>query len=67
MSALGAAVRQEQWDVTAYLLLIGLAKVASRLPPEALGELLDLLAAEHSAAVPAFSAPGAHRHARGRQ
>jgi hypothetical protein len=43
MSALSTAVRREQWEVAAYLLLLGAAKVASRLPPETLAELVALL------------------------
>lgn len=43
MSALSAAVWREEWEVAAYLLLLGAAKVASRLPPETLAELVALL------------------------
>jgi hypothetical protein len=43
MSALSTAVRREEWEVAAYLLLLGAAKVASRLPPETLAELVALL------------------------
>ncbi len=43
MGALSTAVRREEWEVAAYLLLLGAAKVASRLPPETLAELVALL------------------------
>lgn len=43
MSALSAAVAKQQWEIAAYLLVIGLAKVAPRVPPETLAELMLLL------------------------
>ncbi|MBM3458432.1 MAG: hypothetical protein FJX77_07880 [Armatimonadetes bacterium] len=46
MSALSAAVINGQWEIAAYLLLIGLARVAPRVPPETLAELM--LRLEHS-------------------
>ncbi|MBI2935635.1 MAG: hypothetical protein HYY31_02330 [Chloroflexi bacterium] len=43
MGVLSVAIKREDWRAAAYLLLIGLAKVAPTLPPEALSELLELL------------------------
>ncbi|MBI4337034.1 MAG: hypothetical protein HY683_04305 [Chloroflexi bacterium] len=43
MSALTQALQSEQWEVAAYLLLIGLARLASQVPPETLEDLLHLL------------------------
>ena len=66
MGALSTAVQQEQWQVAAYLLLIGLAKVAARVPPETLAELLALLQTAPGHEVPgARPALPAHRRRRG--
>ena len=43
MSVFAAAVRREEWEVVAHCLLIGLAKVAARVPPETLAALVELL------------------------
>jgi hypothetical protein len=43
MTALATAIQRKQWDFVALCLLIGVAEVASTLPPETLGQLLDLL------------------------
>ncbi len=46
MTALALAVRQGDWERVALYLLLGVAKVAERLPPESLAALLDLLSGE---------------------
>ncbi|MBI4232899.1 MAG: hypothetical protein HY686_00470 [Chloroflexi bacterium] len=43
MSVVSNAIQQEQWEVVAYCLLLGLARAASRIPPEALANLVELL------------------------
>ena len=42
-SALALAVDRKDWHLVALCLLLGVAEVASRLPPETLERLLDLL------------------------
>ena len=42
-SALALAIERKSWTLAALCLLVGLAEVASRLPPEALEELIELL------------------------
>ena len=46
MSTLAQCLREERWEVAAYLLLIGLVKAARRLPPGALEDLLAWLEGE---------------------
>jgi hypothetical protein len=41
--SLAAAVEQRQWRLVSLYLLLGVSETASRLPPETLTELLDLL------------------------
>jgi hypothetical protein len=41
---LAQAIERRQWQVAALMLLIGVSEAASRLPPESLAALLDLLA-----------------------
>jgi hypothetical protein len=43
MTALATAIERKQWDFVALCLLIGVTAVASKLPPETLEQLLDLL------------------------
>ncbi len=43
---LAQAVERRHWQVVALMLLIGVSEAASRLPPESLAELLDLLGDE---------------------
>jgi hypothetical protein len=46
MTRLEVAVRHEQWELVWLYLLVGVSEAASKLPPEALSALLDLLADE---------------------
>lgn len=46
MTRFEAAVRQKQWEVVCLYLLLGVTEAASRMPPESLSALLDLLADE---------------------
>jgi len=43
MSRLAIAVERQQWTVVALYLLLGVAEVASKLPPDAVTGLLELL------------------------
>jgi hypothetical protein len=43
VTGLAVAVERREWRVVALYLLLGVAEAASRLPPESLAELLDLL------------------------
>ncbi|HEY7467313.1 MAG TPA: hypothetical protein VIB47_11545 [Dehalococcoidia bacterium] len=43
VTGLAVAVERREWQVVALYLLLGVAEAASRLPPESLAELLDLL------------------------
>ena len=43
--ALAAAVERREWSLAALCLLLGVAEVAAKLPPETLEHLLDLLEA----------------------
>lgn len=49
MTRFEAAIAQKQWEVVSLYLLLGIAEAASKLPPESLSELLDLLAGEEEA------------------
>ncbi len=40
------AIAAQQWEATALCLLVAVAEAANRLPPRALEEMLELLAAE---------------------
>jgi hypothetical protein len=42
---LEVAIERREWELAALCLLNGLARAAEKLPPEAIEELLDLLAA----------------------
>ena len=42
-SALALAVERKDWTLVALCLLLGVAEVAAKLPPETLERLLDLL------------------------
>lgn len=44
MTRFELAVEQKQWEVVSLYLLLGVAEAASKLPPESLSELLDLMA-----------------------
>ena len=46
MTRFETAIQQRQWEVVCLYLLVGLAETASRMPPESLSALLDLLAGE---------------------
>jgi hypothetical protein len=46
MTRFEAAVAQKQWEVVCLYLLLGITEAASKLPPESLAALLDLLAGE---------------------
>jgi len=43
VTSLAAAVEQRQWRLVSFHLLLGVSEAASKLPPETLTELLDLL------------------------
>ena len=62
MTPLAIAIERGQWEVVAYRLLLGVSEAAHRLPPEALSELIDLLAAVEA---PATVARGPGRPFRG--
>ena len=40
---LAQAIERRQWNLVSFMLLLGVSEVASRLPPESLAALLDLL------------------------
>ena len=40
------AIDERQWETAALCLLVAVAEAANRLPPQALEEMLDLLAAK---------------------
>jgi hypothetical protein len=46
MTRFEVAVRQKQWEVVCLYLLLGVTEAASKLPPESLSALLDVLAGE---------------------
>ena len=43
MNALERAIRAEDWDLAAHVLLVSVLRVADAVPPETLSALLDLL------------------------
>ena len=43
---LARAIEKQQWETAALCLLVAVAEAANRLPPRALEEMLELLAAE---------------------
>ncbi len=53
---LAMAIERKQWQLVSILLLVGVTEAASRLPPETLAELLDLLGGELR--------PGGEQHGR---
>ena len=46
MTRLEVAVREKQWELVCLYLLLGVTEAASKVPPESLSALLDLLAGE---------------------
>jgi hypothetical protein len=46
MTRFEAAIEQKQWEAVCLYLLLGITEAASKLPPESLLALLDLLAGE---------------------
>jgi hypothetical protein len=46
MTRFEAAIERKQWEVVCLYLLLGVTEAASKLPPESLSALLDLLAGE---------------------
>ena len=46
MTSFAAAVEKREWRLVSLYLLLGVGEAASRLPPETLVELLDLLGGE---------------------
>jgi hypothetical protein len=46
MTRFEAAVQKKQWEVVCLYLLLGVTEAASKLPPESLSALIDLLAGE---------------------
>jgi hypothetical protein len=53
---LSAAIEQENWELAALCLLAGMAEAARLLPPDAVEELLEVLAGEAESPKPR------HRH-----
>ena len=47
MTSLSVAVEKREWRLVSLYLLLGVSEAASRLPPETLLELVDLLGGEH--------------------
>ena len=43
MTAFEVAVERQQWQLVAMYLLLGISEAASKLPPESLTALIDLL------------------------
>ena len=46
MTPFAVAVEQRRWRLVSLYLLLGVSETASRLPPETLSELVDLLGGE---------------------
>jgi hypothetical protein len=46
MRGIEAAIREREWEVAALYLVLGVIRVAARLPPGSAADLLDLLATE---------------------
>ena len=46
MTAFQVAVERQQWQLVALYLLLGISEAASKLPPESLTALIDLLGGE---------------------
>jgi len=46
MTSLAVAVEKREWRLVSLYLLLGVSEAASRLPPETLSELVDLLGGE---------------------
>ena len=46
MTSLAVAVEKREWRLVSLYLLLGVSEAASRLPPETLSELVDLLDGE---------------------
>ena len=55
---LAQAIERKQWDLVSLMLLLGLTEVTSKLPPESLAALLDLMGGEGTQ-------PFALRHSQG--
>ncbi len=49
MTAFAVAVERKQWQLVSLYLLLGVSEAASKLPPESLTALIDLLAGEDEA------------------
>ncbi len=49
MTALAVALERRQWSLASLYLLLGVSQAASRLPPESLEALLDILGAGNHA------------------
>ena len=46
MTAFEAAIERKQWELVSLYLMLGVTEAASKLPPESLSALLDLLTGE---------------------
>lgn len=44
---LAQAIRQQRWEIVALCLLLGLAQALSKLPPDAIEGVLDVLDSKH--------------------
>jgi hypothetical protein len=61
VTSLAAAVEQRRWRLVSLYLLLGVSEAASRLPPETLTELLDLLGGAPDAEAPYRETGGRRR------
>jgi hypothetical protein len=57
MTGLEAAIAQKRWEAAWLYLMLGVTEAASKLPPETLSALLDLLAGEEETTTQALSLP----------
>jgi hypothetical protein len=46
MTSLAVAIEKRQWQLVSLYLLLGVHEAATRMPPETLSELVDLLGGE---------------------
>jgi hypothetical protein len=52
MTSLAVAVEKREWRLVSLYLLLGVTEAASRLPPETLSDLIDLLGGEPETKAP---------------
>ena len=51
MTTMAVAIDKREWRLVSLYLLLGVSEAASRLPPETLSELVDLLGGEQAGRV----------------